>query len=444
MSQVERPEQLTLEVGRWSASVMSIAVTVVFVLVVGMLAKSNWANNGRAEDWRARAIVAEEAAGGLRVVLADRSRTLNQRTRQANALIETLASSRGALRQTKSSVGRARPAAAPACGRLRARRDGAAQARRAARCTRLGRLRIERLQPVTRRNRHPGAARQAEGGARDRGSAARAMQQDASPTQVGAGAGRVIRGVALGLTLFVTLLLTGCGIVVTDEAPTDALQLSAPPLVEAYTEVEALAAPARTLSLRRARQVARKAALRVVVPSCDDDSRGTGLRGRRAHAGRQSGRGARRWLGARLDGEPALDRGRRRKRLPRWRARRRPRRPHPPTEAAAGAKRCRRRLGGRRHGARRQAPDAARRHRRQRPGKAYGARTKVLRLTSDVREGDAGPVLDAKGRLVGVVFGVDERTTLGAGDSRRRAARACGRANARGARRLRRLTDRGA
>ena len=106
MSQVEqRPEQLTLEVGRWSASVMSIAVTVVFVLVVGMLAKSNWANNGRAEDWRARAIVAEEAAGGLRVVLADRSRTLNQRTRQANALIETLASSRGALRETKSSVG---------------------------------------------------------------------------------------------------------------------------------------------------------------------------------------------------------------------------------------------------------------------------------------------------------------------------------------------------
>ena len=105
MSQVERPEQLTLEVGRWSASVMSIAVTVVVVLVVGMLAKSTWTNNGRAEDWRHRAIAAEEAAGGLRVVLADRSRVLNQRTRQANALIETLASSRGALRETKSSVG---------------------------------------------------------------------------------------------------------------------------------------------------------------------------------------------------------------------------------------------------------------------------------------------------------------------------------------------------
>lgn len=105
MSEVERPAQLTLEVGRWSASVMSIAVTVVFVLVVGMLAKSTWTNNSRADDWRARAIVAEEASGGLRAVLADRSRVLNQRTRQANALIETLASSRGALRETKSSVG---------------------------------------------------------------------------------------------------------------------------------------------------------------------------------------------------------------------------------------------------------------------------------------------------------------------------------------------------
>ena len=105
MSEVERPAQLTLEVGRWSASVMSIAVTVVFVLVVGMLAKSTWTNNGRAEDWRRRAVAAEEASGGLRVVLADRSRVLNQRTRQANALIETLASSRGALRETKSSVG---------------------------------------------------------------------------------------------------------------------------------------------------------------------------------------------------------------------------------------------------------------------------------------------------------------------------------------------------
>jgi hypothetical protein len=47
------------------------------------------------------------------------------------------------------------------------------------------------------------------------------------------------------------------------------------------------------------------------------------------------------------------------------------------------------------------------------PGAPFGARTKVLRLSSAVRDGDAGPVLDAKGRIVGAVFGVDERTSLG-------------------------------
>ena len=104
-TRVERPEQLTLEVGRFSASVTSIVVGVAFVLVVGMLANSVRTNNGRAEDWRRQAVAAEEVAGGLRVVIADRSRALNQRTRQANMLAATLASSRGALRQSKSSVG---------------------------------------------------------------------------------------------------------------------------------------------------------------------------------------------------------------------------------------------------------------------------------------------------------------------------------------------------
>ena len=104
-SRVERPEQLTLEVGGYSASVMSIAVGVVFFLVAVMLLNSARTNNDRAEDWRRRAVAAEEVAGGLRVVLAERSRTLNQRTRQANILIDTLASSRGALRETKGNLG---------------------------------------------------------------------------------------------------------------------------------------------------------------------------------------------------------------------------------------------------------------------------------------------------------------------------------------------------
>ena len=104
-SRVERPEQLTLEVGRYSASVMSIAVGVVFFLVVVMLLNSVRTNNARAEDWRRRAIAAEEVAGGLRVVLADRSKVLNQRTRQANLMVDALASSRGALRETKLNLG---------------------------------------------------------------------------------------------------------------------------------------------------------------------------------------------------------------------------------------------------------------------------------------------------------------------------------------------------
>ena len=104
-TRVERPERLTLEVGRWSVSVTTLAVTVVFVLVVGMLLNSNRRNNSRAEDWRRRAVAAEEAAGGLRVVIADRSKVLNQRTRQANVLAATLASSRGKLRQSKSRAG---------------------------------------------------------------------------------------------------------------------------------------------------------------------------------------------------------------------------------------------------------------------------------------------------------------------------------------------------
>ena len=104
-SGVERPEQLALEIGRWSVSVTTLAVTVVFLLVVGMLLNSNRQNNNRAEDWRHRAVAAEEVAGGLRVVIADRSKALNQRTRQANVLAATLASSRGKLRQSKSRAG---------------------------------------------------------------------------------------------------------------------------------------------------------------------------------------------------------------------------------------------------------------------------------------------------------------------------------------------------
>lgn len=104
-TRAERPTQLYLEVGGRSLSVTSIVVTLVFVLVVGMLANSVRKNNDRADDWRHRAVAAEEIVAGLRVVLAERSRALNQRTVQANKLAAGLDTSRGALRETKVSVG---------------------------------------------------------------------------------------------------------------------------------------------------------------------------------------------------------------------------------------------------------------------------------------------------------------------------------------------------
>jgi hypothetical protein len=97
--------QLTLEIGRWSASLWSIAATAVSVVLILMLAKSTLSNNARADDWQQRAVAAEEIVGGLRVVIADRSAALNERTRQANALASTLDSNRGALRDSKSSLG---------------------------------------------------------------------------------------------------------------------------------------------------------------------------------------------------------------------------------------------------------------------------------------------------------------------------------------------------
>jgi hypothetical protein len=104
-TRAERPTQLYLEIGGRSLSVRAMAVTVVFVLVVGMLATSLRKNNARAEDWRRRAVAAEEIIGGLRVVIAERSQALNARTVQANTLAAGLDTSRGALRETKSSVG---------------------------------------------------------------------------------------------------------------------------------------------------------------------------------------------------------------------------------------------------------------------------------------------------------------------------------------------------
>jgi hypothetical protein len=224
----------------------------------------------------------------------------------------------------------------------------------------------------------------------------------------------VIREAALGFALVVTFLLTACGVVVTDEAPTDDLKLSAPALVEAYPEVEALApVPTRTLSLAHARRVARRAALRLGIPACDDDSTGRSFaldsHTLITHRDLLPGAGwVRVWqagghstaVGAasayRL-GDLAVARV----------SRRLPRKLTVGRSILAGASVV---VVAERRGKLRMLPgvvvDAV-------PGARYGARTKVLRVAFAVRKSETGPVLDANGRIVAAMFAVDPRTTLG-------------------------------
>jgi hypothetical protein len=224
----------------------------------------------------------------------------------------------------------------------------------------------------------------------------------------------VIKAVALGLTLVLTVLLTGCGIVVTDEAPTGDIRASAPSLLSTFPEVGALApAPTRTLSLGKARRLARKTALEIRIPACDDDPLGRGF-ALDAHT-----------LVARRDAVPGggwvrVETANRRSTAvgaaSAYRigelgviqvARRLPRKLGSDPSVGAGASVV---VVTERDGELRLLPgvivDSV-------PGAPFGAKTKVLRLSSDVRDGDAGPVLDATGRIVGAVFGVDEGTSLG-------------------------------
>jgi hypothetical protein len=224
----------------------------------------------------------------------------------------------------------------------------------------------------------------------------------------------MIRGVALGLALVVTVLLTGCGLVVVDEAPTTDIRASAPALLPTFPEVAELApAPTRTLALANARRLARKAALQIRIPACDDDALGRGF-ALDAHT-----------LVANHDAVPGggwvrVETANRRSTAvgaaSAYRvgelgviqvARKLPRKLTPNPIVGTGASVV---VVTEREGKLRMLPgvivDTV-------PGAPFGARTKVLRLSSAIEDGDAGPVLDAKGRVVGAVFGVDERTRLG-------------------------------
>jgi hypothetical protein len=94
---------MELELDGWKVKAALAAVAV--LVIAAPFVRANMSNKSRAEDWHHRAVVAEESVTGLRVVIAERSRALNQRTLQANRLVSQLQSNGTALRRTKVSVG---------------------------------------------------------------------------------------------------------------------------------------------------------------------------------------------------------------------------------------------------------------------------------------------------------------------------------------------------
>jgi len=238
----------------------------------------------------------------------------------------------------------------------------------------------------------------------------------------------VIKAVALGLALVVTVLLTGGGIIVTDEAPTGDIRASAPALVSTFPEVEELVpASTRTISSRKARRLVRRTALEIRIPACDDDplGRGFALDAHTLIADRDAVPGSG-WVRV----ETASHRSTAVGAATAYRlgdlgviqvARRLPRSLESDPNVGAGASVV---VVTERDGKLRVLPgvivDSV-------SGAPFGVKTKVLRLSSAVQDGDAGPVLDARGRIVGAVFGVDEGTGLGlaipVGALRGRAAR---------------------
>ena len=90
------------------------------------------------------------------------------------------------------------------------------------------------------------------------------------------GAGWAFLGlVAVGFAMLV--LVPACGVVVVNEAPRSAVDLAAPPLVEADPAVEARTATVATMSIARARLHVRRVALRIRNAGCDDVRAGSGF-----------------------------------------------------------------------------------------------------------------------------------------------------------------------
>lgn len=88
----------------WRTRPLVLVAVAVVVAAVGALTFAVKTNRDRAEDWRQRAIAAEEIVEGQRVVIGQRSQALNRRTLQVNRLAEKLRTTRTALRRSEGDV----------------------------------------------------------------------------------------------------------------------------------------------------------------------------------------------------------------------------------------------------------------------------------------------------------------------------------------------------
>jgi S1-C subfamily serine protease len=225
------------------------------------------------------------------------------------------------------------------------------------------------------------------------------------------GPGWAFLGLAVaGIALLV--LVSGCSLVVVDEAPSGGVRLDAPALVDLDPGLEAVSARISTLSTARTRRQVRRGLLRIRTTGCDGIPTGSGFAldstillaqgdvlpgaGRLKVAPRK---GRARALDAervyRL-GELGIARvaGRLPRMLPVARS----------TASGASVAVVGYPLSATPRLHRGVVVDRV-------AGAPFGVRGRVLRLTSVLADDEpGGPVIDARGRLVGVAFATDQRT----------------------------------
>jgi hypothetical protein len=216
--------------------------------------------------------------------------------------------------------------------------------------------------------------------------------------------------VAVGIAALV--LAPGCGLLVVDEAPSGHVRLDAPALVELDSRVAGRSVAVASLSTTRARRQARRGLLRIRATGCDDVPTGSGF---------ALGPTILLAHGDVLTGAGALKVGRRGGRAKTLRAARvfrlgelgvaqvtgrLPRALPVVGRAALGASVAV--VGYPLSAAPRLIPGVVV---DRVAGTRFGVRGSVMRLTSALGDDDVGgPVVDARGRIVGVAFTTDPRT----------------------------------